>query len=481
MNRALREKIVQTLAEAMSNGVVTTTEDVMRFIKKNFNIQIAKRTSFEYKVRASEIMIGNVVINPIDQDPEKTKFTVDHSGYTIRTKQGDVQVSIEMADRLMYEYSEHGLNMTQVEIINKYRFTPVQFHAIKSALGMYKKANIFCQFTMDNLPKEEIAERTEKLISNALDDRNNIKNIYDRTVTKKSKEQINAVQSRELAKQILSIEISNLLAESSIQKVSILRNKESNLRPIVVNTADWHVGAEVSGLHKTKDYSPEILESYIEQIGEITSSYCSSDVTLVINGDIIESFTGKMHKNQFMSIAKGYYGSKVVVEAYKMILLLASKIENLKTIVITGGNHDRFSDDNDFDVNGEIAEIISYMVATTLKDNVTVIYSNGVVSQEIDGINYVWAHGHKKRDAMPADRILFKYGRQSMFNMIIHAHKHTREINKDDLQYRVLRLPSLFTGNSYSEDLGFSTLGGFVITYNNGKGYPVTVDHPLAL
>lgn len=478
MNRQQRESILKAIDEKISTSRKNlTTEDLLRFVRSTFGVIVSDRTMRLWKASVKERAVDISAIPP----PEKTRFTVDKNGYVIQTKQGPFIVSIEMADRLMYEYSEHGLNLTQVEIINKYRFTPVQFHALKNALGMYKKANIFCQFTMDSLPKEEIAERTEKLISEALEDRNNIKNIYDKTVTKKMKEQINVVQSRELAKQVLSLEISDLLSKANIEEVSIKRNKHSNLRPIVVHTADWHIGAHVEGLHKTKDYSPEILENYIDQISETVSSYCSSDVTLVINGDIIESFTGKMHKNQFMSIAKGYHGSKVVIEAYKMIMKLCSGIENLTTLIITAGNHDRFSQENDFDVNGEISEIISYMVKTSLGDAVNVLHSPGVIQKTIDGINYVWSHGNKRRDMMTADRILFKYGKQNIFNMVIHAHKHSREITSDDLQYRIVRLPSLFTGNSYSEDLGFSSLGGFVVSYNGGKGYPVTIDHPLAI
>jgi hypothetical protein len=45
--------------------------------------------------------------------------------------------------------------------------------------------------------------------------------------------------------------------------------------------------------------------------------------------------------------------------------------------------------------------------------------------------------------------------------------------------YRQITLPALFTGNYYSETLGYASRGGAVITMNNGRGVPEVHDIPM--
>jgi hypothetical protein len=57
----------------------------------------------------------------------------------------------------------------------------------------------------------------------------------------------------------------------------------------------------------------------------------------------------------------------------------------------------------------------------------------------------------------------------------LKAIKETKEITTisgDSVDQRKVVCPSFFTGNFYSEALGFTSQSGFLITEDNGKGIP---------
>lgn len=83
--------------------------------------------------------------------------------------------------------------------------------------------------------------------------------------------------------------------------------------------------------------------------------------------------------------------------------------------------------------------------------------------------------------------MLFDHGRQGIYNVLVQGHKHTRHVTKtvkrkqyewnnytvvqlDEADYRAIILPPMFTGNFFSESLGFSSSAGFALMENNGRG-----------
>ena len=75
------------------------------------------------------------------------------------------------------------------------------------------------------------------------------------------------------------------------------------------------------------------------------------------------------------------------------------------------------------------------------------------------------------------------------FNVILEGHLHTRiqkhsvtnldKVSYDSITHRKVVCPSLFTGNSYSEELGYTTNAGYMIFENNGHGKPNMFDFSL--
>ena len=82
-------------------------------------------------------------------------------------------------------------------------------------------------------------------------------------------------------------------------------------------------------------------------------------------------------------------------------------------------------------------------------------------------------------------QICWDYGVQGMYNLICEGHLHSiiqklnvnqrdsyQTIKDDAVDHRRINCPSFFTGNFFSESLGYTSESGFIITENNGKGVP---------
>ena len=74
---------------------------------------------------------------------------------------------------------------------------------------------------------------------------------------------------------------------------------------------------------------------------------------------------------------------------------------------------------------------------------------------------------------------------QGNYNLICEGHLHSiiqklnvnqrdtyQTIKDDAVDHRRMNCPSFFTGNFFSEILGYTSESGFVITEDNGKGVP---------
>lgn len=255
----------------------------------------------------------------------------------------------------------------------------------------------------------------------------------------------------------------------------------------VAMIGDFHLGAYVGDLLKTPDFNYSVACSYLERIANIINEKKLKEVYLFCNGDFIESFTGLNHMNSWKGLHKGAYGVKAIKLAHEILSqYLFSNIKNLSYVGFISGNHDRTTSKKDEDQFGEVAEMLQYLFEKDFK-NVDSEHNAMLISKEIDGINYVVTHGHLGISNREVTKVLFDYGKQGVYNIFAKAHKHTRETIKslrlkkikyhnidyvqlDSLDYKAVTIPPLFTGNFYSESLGFSSNAGFDFFENNGRG-----------
>lgn len=275
-----------------------------------------------------------------------------------------------------------------------------------------------------------------------------------------------------------------------------VRRTGSNNQIGVVTFADFHIGASVKNLLKAPDFNIEVLLDYIADAVAILNSKQFKEVHVNLLGDFYESLSGMNHENTFKSLGEGMWGANVMIVAHRIIgQHLLAKINNLTSVNIVSGNHDRMTASNKLDNTGEGGKILWYMLQMSFPD-LEIDYHNSVLSKEIDGINYLLTHGDKGYSKKDFSKFVLDYGRTNIYNLVLEGHLHSRFVKKvvsygkkvygdlemvyhDDMNYRKIVCPSLFTGNWFSESLGYGSSAGFIITQNNGAGRPNIQDISL--
>ena len=201
-----------------------------------------------------------------------------------------------------------------------------------------------------------------------------------------------------------------------------------------------------------------------------------------INGDLIESFTGLSHINSWMSLDKNQIGAKSIILCCELLEKVLNKIKNLASIKIVAGNHDRITSNNKEDVKGGAAELIAW--GLTLK-GFDVEFNPMIITHKVNGINHINLHGHLGLSKRSSSDIILDYGIQGCYNLICEGHMHSyietlsikqrsafKMVSDYSINYRRMHLQSFFTGNYYSESLGYTTNAGYSIFWDNGKGKP---------
>jgi hypothetical protein len=257
----------------------------------------------------------------------------------------------------------------------------------------------------------------------------------------------------------------------------------------VLKWADLHFGAMIEGLVKTRDFNTQILKDGLLTSLEDFNNLKFAKRHVHIQGDLIESFTGLNHINSWHSMDSKMIGATVIKLCTKLLHEALSKINNLDTVKIIGGNHDRISKDNKEDVKGGAAEIIAYCLELL---GYNVEFHPYVISHEVQGINYINLHGDKLVSSKTSEEIVSLYGAHGKYNFITEAHLHKamekltakqrskyQVIQDDKLMLRRLTLKPFFTGNYYSETLGYNANAGYSIIWANDKGLPKMLDNTI--
>lgn len=323
-----------------------------------------------------------------------------------------------------------------------------------------------------NLPKEDILEY--KLVTHT-------GTPYYNTRFRESVGAYEAVDYEEI-REILNKELNKTYTHSFAKEQRA--NKEG-----VLKWADLHCGAHIEGLLLTRDYNSTILaEALIKSVDEVNlRQYSQTHVHIL--GDLIESFTGKNHKNSFLSLNKDEIRAAVIRLCCKIIADALKKVVNLGKVKIVGGNHDRLTENNDDDVKGGAAELIAWGLELMGFD---VEFHPYVLVHQVEGINHINFHGDKAVSKKPTKDILWTYGTKGAFNFIFLAHLHTiiedlsvserakfKTTTDDAIDHRRMHLAPFFMGNYYSETLGFTSNMGYTIIEDNGNGLPNVIQGAL--
>jgi hypothetical protein len=275
-----------------------------------------------------------------------------------------------------------------------------------------------------------------------------------------------------------------------------IENVSGNGKTGVVTFTDFHIGADIKNLLKAPDFDITILIDYLHRATDIVNNLGYSHVYVNMLGDFFESLSGINHENTFKSLGQGMWGANVMIVANEIIAThLLSRIKNLRGVNIVSGNHDRMTPSKKIDNTGEGGKVLWYMLKKDFPD-LPINYHNSVLAVEIDDINYLLTHGDKGYSRKEISKFVMDYGRTDMYNLVLEGHLHSRIVKKtfrsvrtqyeeietvslDDLNYRKIVCASLFTGNWFSESLGFNSAAGITVSENNGRGKPNVFDYSL--
>lgn len=252
----------------------------------------------------------------------------------------------------------------------------------------------------------------------------------------------------------------------------------------LLSITDIHVGATTDrGLIKTREFSFDKLVEYLNQVVVQVNQLNKEEVSVAILGDLVESFTGLNHINSWQEL-ETWQGDALIM-VYELLDDFLSKINNLGEVYMISGNHDRTTADKNLDRKGSVAQLVSYMLGKQYR----VKYHPMILTVIYDNICYVLSHGHLPMlKNLPS--LLYNYGNQNYYNVVISGHLHSRRkktnkvknkptfsnipnshfdqliegVSNDQNMYRHITVPALFTGNLFSESLGYTSSPGFVLT-----------------
>ena len=259
--------------------------------------------------------------------------------------------------------------------------------------------------------------------------------------------------------------------------------KETKNKIGVVKIADLHLGAYVDNLIRTKNFSIDILANKLSEAVNDINERNYSTVHVHILGDLIESFTGLSHKNTWKGLDKAMVGAEAVKLVVKILHdNFLSKIVNLGEVKVVGGNHDRSTSDNKEDVQAGAANLVCWGLELL---GYSVEFNPLVITHTIGNITHILTHGHHALSKKSTKQLCWDYGVQGNYNLICEGHLHSiiqklnvnqrdtyQTIKDDAVDHRRMNIPSFFTGNFFSESLGYTSESGFVVVEDNGKGVP---------
>lgn len=378
------------------------------------------------------------------------------------------------------KFSNKGSNMTQLQVRNHFDLSPRDWAKIKNHFGIYKLSNVFWDFSYDAIPAHERERAVEERLASVFKNPNHIVDrAYTKLVQRQAKKTIQEGLQQQAGFESFLTALASECASNPIPVVTrTITNTESTVpEEIFVAVSDLHINSRVEGLD-IQDFNNDIVTDYLDTVAIETNHKNADGVTVLINGDIVESLTGKNHPDSFVQMEYGQTYAQGIITARDILIEFLASINNLEKILVISGNHDRFTSSNKEDDQGGVGRILAEFFKFAFR-GVEVEWSAKVLTHETENINFISTHGDKRFASKDANALLWKYGKRGKQNVLLTGHWHHRSIKVDDEEFRHISLASLFTGNTYSDHGGFTTKPGFAIFEESFKGELIHTDYSL--
>jgi len=409
------------------------------------------------------------------------RFEVKGEDVFWKFKHGDMKLTLVELDSIFYEYSKHGLNKSQVQVQNDHGFNAIEWQSLKRTFDLVKDSDVFSPYTLSLHTEKEACD----MIASKIAEKYSPKNMRAVIVHEDNKQRTRAYENaiKEVAKldyrrQLFEDAILEYVAEAK-EAPLVKKTRDVRTGNVIVHVCDLHVGAEIEEERNLPAFNADVIVNRLATIAKETNQRKAKKVTLVINGDLIETFTGLNHINSWKNIDKKYgYGTQATIKATEILTDFIGAVNNIERVVLIAGNHDRVTSSNKEDVVGEIIHWVHYILHARYGKKFPVEWSKDVYPMTLDDCGFVFTHGHLAISKKNPDHIVNQYGFAGMFNLVVMAHLHSRKINADHFHNRTIHAPSIFTGNNFSKNLGYSSLSGY-LEISVKEGLPIVMDVPL--
>ena len=473
-----------------------TQKKIESFLRKNWLLLSSNQMATECGIGLTKLRILARKLNlPSKQNlsrkvafkekEEKVPFVVSEKGVVNwEYRHGVIELPLESLDQIFYEYSIHGLSLSQVKIQNKHGLTAIQWQSLKRTFDLVKDSDVFSPYTLSlhtgkeqcDMIADKIAEKyspknMREVIS--YEDGKQRRLAYDRA--------IKVASSLDSRRQEFESELFEYVSKAT-KKTVALKTKEYSIEHGVSTIADLHVGALIEETQTLPAFNTDVVRQRLSQIALEINERKAKENTICFNGDLIETFTGLNHPNSWKNVDHKYgYGVKATIQAVELIREFLQKVHNIKEVLFIAGNHDRTTSSNKEDVDGEVIQWVHYIIKAQFGHLFDCDWSSKILARKINSVGYIWTHGHHALSKRNPAELVTQYGfGKGTYSIIIEGHLHTRKIKADTSEYRSIVTSSIFTGNDYSDNSGWSTLPGFTYMYSKALvPYPVVIDIPL--
>jgi hypothetical protein len=411
-----------------------------------------------------------------DEDP---KFRIEGDNVVWDYKRGTIELTVEALDEIFYQYSKHGLNMSQVQVQNKHGLDALQWQSFKRTFDLVKDSDVFSPYSLSLVSKKEACD----MIARKMEEKYSPKNMRavveyeDRKQTKKAYEKA-IKRVGDLDYRFQMFETALLDSASAIKEVKVRKNPTAVHDYGVHLVADLHGGANCKRSFNQPAYNWNVLQDRMNRVAADINAQGFKKNLIVLDGDFIETFTGLSHANSWKNLTdENGYGVDATVKVTEMLIEWLGTIDNIDEVILISGNHDRVTSSNKEDVTGEVAKLIAMMIRTKFSSAFKVTWEELIARRKIGGVGYLFLHGDKGLAKRKAD-LIDQYGYKGVFNIAFIAHLHTRKTLADCLTFRIVHIAPIFSGNQYSKGGGWSTLAGYTSAHSVNKA-PVVRDFPL--
>lgn len=233
-----------------------------------------------------------------------------------------------------------------------------------------------------------------------------------------------------------------------------------------VTISDIHLGAWVRNIDGCPDFDLDILVKKLQSIARRINANKYENVVVFFLGDYLEGVFSK-HNNSWQGMENGLYGAEAIITAVETLHnCLLKNINNLSRIYSVSGNHDCLSPNKNDDPDYGAGKLIMKGLEWKGYD---VNHKNHVNTVECYDHCFILNHGDHFKSASPESMAL-RFGKQGKMNVILGGHLHSRAqktnnsfMDDDSADVRKYTIASVFTGNTYSSNLGFTSTSGFAI------------------